>query len=141
MAVVARAQDATLEWEPSPSAPDGYRIYYQSAPYTPAQWNGTGATQGNSPIDVGNVLTYALTGLTDGVWYWFTATAYRNAHCSDAQYLDQATCEAGAGTWTAYAESEFSNIVRSGSGGRLFMGGTGRIRLPAQAENEGRITF
>lgn len=143
IAVAARAQNATLEWEQSPTpGVDGYHVWYQASPYVEGQWNGTGATEGDSPIDVADVLTFDVTGLTDGVVYWFTATAYISAHCSDSQYADQATCEDNSGTWTPYQQSHRSNVVRTGSGGRLYMGGPGRIRLPIGGQNPaGRVSF
>ena len=58
----------TLEWDPpdgSPSDLAGYKIYY-------------GNSSGNytNSIDVGNVTTYTVTGLTEGLTYYFAATAY-----------------------------------------------------------------
>ncbi len=54
----------TLSWDPIPSFGTGYgyKVYYgtdkSGPPYT-----GSGLDQGNSPIDVGNVTSYTLTGL------------------------------------------------------------------------------
>ena len=142
LSLSAYAQDATLEWEQSPTPDiDGYRIWYQATPYVSGQWDGAGAIEGDSPIDVGDVLTFDVTGLTDDVLWWFTATTYKNAYCSDAQYVDQATCEAATETWTEYAESDYSNVVRTSSGGKLFIGGMGRFRFPAPEEPSGRVTF
>jgi uncharacterized repeat protein (TIGR01451 family) len=66
--------NVTLTWLPNPEADvAGYKIYYDvdsGFPYT-----GTGATEGPSPIDVGNVNTFTLSGLTPGTYY-FTVTAY-----------------------------------------------------------------
>ena len=55
-----------LAWDASP-APDvvGYKVYYGTAPRT----YGPG-------IDVGNVTSYALTGLIKGRRYYITVTAY-----------------------------------------------------------------
>jgi len=64
----------SLGWDANPESDViGYKIYYDiddRYPYT-----GTGADQGDSPIDVGNTLNYTLTGLPDGV-YHLTVTAY-----------------------------------------------------------------
>ena len=69
---IAIAQDVTLSWDASPTPEvTGYKINYQAAPYVSGQWDGTGAVQGASPIDVGDVLTYQLTDLADGVVYYF----------------------------------------------------------------------
>jgi fibronectin type 3 domain-containing protein len=55
-----------LAWDPNP-APDvaGYKVYYGTAPRT----YGPG-------IDVGNVTSYALTGLVKGRRYYMAVTAY-----------------------------------------------------------------
>ena len=64
----ATAAQITLAWEPSPSTPDGYRIYY-------------GTTSGQHPniIEVGNETTYTVTGLQDSTRYYFVVTAYLGA--------------------------------------------------------------
>ena len=75
---LANALDLTLAWDAN-TEPNlaGYKIYYKigeaSEPY-----DGAGAVQGPSPIDVGNVLEFTLTGLSDdlGTIYRFVATAY-----------------------------------------------------------------
>lgn len=68
------ASDVTLEWDANTEADlAGYKIYYgrtSGAPY-----DGVGAREGNSPIDVANVTTFTLHGLADGHMY-FVATAY-----------------------------------------------------------------
>jgi hypothetical protein len=70
------AQDVTLEWDAN-TEPDlaGYNVYYKTGSSGPP-YNGTGATQGNSPIDVGNITQFTLTGLADGFTYFFVVTAY-----------------------------------------------------------------
>ena len=59
-----------LAWNPS-TDPDvaGYKVYYGTAPRT----YGPG-------IDVGNVTTYALTGLIKGQKYYITITAYTKSN-------------------------------------------------------------
>ena len=61
---------ATLAWD-AVTAPSlsGYRIYYGTAPGTYFQSVGGG-------VDVGNVTTYTVTGLSSGLRYYFAATAY-----------------------------------------------------------------
>jgi hypothetical protein len=62
----AEAAYLDIAWDPN-SEPDlaGYRIYYgtESGGYT-------------GSVDVGNVTTYRLDGLSDGVTYYIAATAY-----------------------------------------------------------------
>ena len=59
-----------LAWDPN-TEPDivGYQIYY-----------GTASRNYGSSIDVGNVTTYTLPGLTQGVTYYIALTAYDSAN-------------------------------------------------------------
>jgi len=60
------AADVTLAWDPSPTqGVTGYRLYY-----------GTSSGTYNKNVDVKNVTTYKLTGLQDGVTYYFVVKAY-----------------------------------------------------------------
>jgi hypothetical protein len=61
---------ATIYWEPSPS-PDvvGYRIYYGTAP---GDYSGLHATEGASPVLVGNQTSAVLSGLTNGAATYVT---------------------------------------------------------------------
>lgn len=68
--------DVTLGWDAN-TEPDlaGYRIYYKTGS-SGDPYDGTGATEGNSPIDVRNTITYKVAGLIDGVIHFFVVTAY-----------------------------------------------------------------
>jgi hypothetical protein len=70
------AADLTLTWDdPDGYQPDGYKLYYkQNGPGPP--WNGKGAIEGNSPINVGDVNEFTVHGLDDGSAYYFVITAY-----------------------------------------------------------------
>jgi len=60
---------AILAWDPVVATNlSGYRIYYGTAPGTYFQPLGQG-------INVGNVTTYTVTGLTSGTRYYFAATS------------------------------------------------------------------
>ena len=61
---VAQAADVTLAWDTSDGAA-GYKIYY-----------GTMSNSYTDVVDVGDVLTYTFPDLSDGVTYFFAATAY-----------------------------------------------------------------
>lgn len=61
---------ATLEWDAvTDSSLSGYRIYYGTAPGTYSQPVGEG-------VDVGNVTSYMVTGLSSGTQYYYAVTAY-----------------------------------------------------------------
>jgi len=67
---------AGLSWDPIPSTATGYgyKVYYDNDA-SGSPYDGTGATQGDSPINVGNVTNYALSGLGSGTTY-VAVTAY-----------------------------------------------------------------
>jgi PKD repeat protein len=64
-----------LSWNENPESDTaGYKIYYDTdGPGYP--YNGSGLPQGDSPLDVGQVLNHTLTGIPDGV-YHLSLTAY-----------------------------------------------------------------
>jgi len=74
------AQDRTLQWDENTDPDlDGYKVYYgleSRYPANPDPYNGTAATEGDSPIDIGNVTQFTVHGLSDGVTYFFAVTAY-----------------------------------------------------------------
>lgn len=78
----AYAMDATLRWGAS-AGPDiqGYRIYYDTDSGEP--YDGTGAPEGNSPIDVGDVTEFPVHDLDDDKDYFFSIRAYNTNGLSD----------------------------------------------------------
>ncbi len=69
------ASTTTLSWDPSPSpGVVGYKIYYSTSNTQP--YEGTGAIEGNSPIDVGDVLSADINDLLNENKYYFAVTAY-----------------------------------------------------------------
>lgn len=72
----ALAQIVSLEWDPNTDPHlAGYRIYYQAGTSQPP-FLGTGAFEGDSPIDVGPGNSQVVTLPDDGRVYYFTITAY-----------------------------------------------------------------
>ena len=65
---------ASLSWDAIPSTMMGYgyKVYYDNDASGPP-YQGTGATQGDSPIDVGNATQFTLSGLGGGVHIAVTA--------------------------------------------------------------------
>ena len=64
----AQSSQVSLAWDPSPSEPDGYKVYY-------------GTTTGQHPyvLDVGNRTTSTVNGLQDATRYYFIVTAYQGS--------------------------------------------------------------
>jgi len=74
----AFCQDITLSWDSSPTPDvDGYNVYYKQGNMD-FPFDGIGANEGASPVDVGNTLSTTLTNLSDGMTYFFTVSAYQN---------------------------------------------------------------
>jgi hypothetical protein len=51
----------------------GYMVYYGASPH---DYLGTGATQGDSPVDAGSATTIEIGGLANGSLYYFSVVAY-----------------------------------------------------------------
>mgnify|MGYP001454594098 FL=1 len=78
-ASAASAKTVDLSWDPSPDSDiAGYRVYYK-ADSSALPFDGSGAAQGGSPIDVGNALSVSLTALSDSQVHYFAVTAYNSA--------------------------------------------------------------
>jgi hypothetical protein len=70
------AASVTLEWDANTESDlVGYKLHYKTG-CSGAPYDGTGATEGDSPIDVGNVTRFTLHGLDDDQTYFFTVSAY-----------------------------------------------------------------
>lgn len=67
-------ESVTLEWNASlDETAGGYYIYYGTKP---GEYLGRIATEGSSPIDVGNTTFYTLNGLKNGTIYYFAISTY-----------------------------------------------------------------
>ena len=64
-AALALGAQVHLAWDPSTGDVTGYRIYYGTSPGSRA-----------NKIEVGNVTDYVVSGLKEGVTYYFVARAY-----------------------------------------------------------------
>ena len=83
---IAFCQDVTLSWDPSPTSEvTGYRVYYKQGDMI-YPFDGTGAAEGSSPVEVGDVLSTTLTNLNDGATYFFSVTAYDNNTNAESSY-------------------------------------------------------
>jgi hypothetical protein len=87
--VGAHAADVTLQWDANTESDlAGYNVYYRagsSGAGVLANYNGTGAHEGDSPTDVPlsldenpdpNTVEFTVHNLTDGETYYFVVTAY-----------------------------------------------------------------
>lgn len=87
----ASAKTVTLSWDPSPATNvAGYKIHYKAGSSS-RPFDGSGANEGASPINVGTALDSSITGLPDAQIHSFSVTAYD----------------------TSGNESSYSNIVTS----------------------------
>lgn len=70
------------------SGATGYKIYYGTSSGSP--YNGTGATEGNSPIDVGSNKSMVLHGLQNNTVYYLAVKGYNAVGESD--YSEELPC-------------------------------------------------
>jgi hypothetical protein len=83
--------EITLMWKRVNEADvRGYRIYYGEAP---GNYHGTGCEQGDSPIDVGDLTRFTLTGLENDRLYYFAVVSYDG---TDPPHLSAFSRQAGA---------------------------------------------
>ncbi|MFW6147901.1 MAG: fibronectin type III domain-containing protein [Thermodesulfobacteriota bacterium] len=74
----AYCADITLAWDANiESDLAGYKVYYKTTSPGPP-YNGTGAREGDSPIDVGNQTRITLHDLSENDIYFITVTAYND---------------------------------------------------------------
>ena len=72
----AYPMDITLRWNANTESDlAGYKIYYKMG-FPDSPYNGTGALEGASPIEVGKETEVTLHGLLDDEVYYFAVTAY-----------------------------------------------------------------
>jgi len=75
LAAAASAKTVNLAWDANTDPTvTGYKVYYSTSANPP--YNGTGAFEGTSPVDVGNKLTASINGLPSDQVHYFTVTAY-----------------------------------------------------------------
>lgn len=103
----ASALDVTLAWSTDPAV-DGYKVYYKAGSSGPP-YDGTGAAEGDSPIDVGWLSEFTLRNLSDDEDYYFALTAYNEY--GESGYSPEVT------TARSVAVSSDTSIAGGGGGG------------------------
>jgi PKD repeat protein len=72
----AHAKDYTFSWSANPEPVEGYRLYYKKGGEAGPPYDGTNSLNGLSPIDIGKLTTFTISGLEDDTTYHFALTAY-----------------------------------------------------------------
>ena len=70
------ARDISFSWTANPEPVIGYKLYYKTGNDSSAPYTGTGLTEGNAPIVLGNVTSHTVKGLSPNETYHFVLTAY-----------------------------------------------------------------
>lgn len=118
--------DVTLKWDIDQSV-RGYKIYYKSGSSGPP-YDGKGAYEGDSPIDVGYVSECDVRYLSDDETYYFVATAYNDD--GESGYSNevsvggnppQSSNDAGRGDYPSKASTNNTSSGTSGGGGGCFI--------------------
>ncbi len=73
--VRSHARDLSFSWTTNPEPLISYKLYYKTGDYKEAPYDGTGLNEGDSPITIGKVTTFEVTGLSPNKTYHFTLTA------------------------------------------------------------------
>ncbi len=74
LSALARDTEVRISWTMAPDRElRGYKLYYGGAK---GEYSGSEALQGPSPIDIGLVNSFSLTGLQNGKLYYFAISAY-----------------------------------------------------------------
>ncbi len=74
----AYAENLSFSWTANPEPVTGYKIYYKTGTNSSPPYNGTGLIEGASPITVGKVTDFTVTGRDTNETYHFVLTAYND---------------------------------------------------------------
>jgi chitodextrinase len=72
------AKDYSFTWSANPEPVEGYKLYYKKGGTPGAPFDGADATQGPSPITIGNQTTFTISGLDENATYYFALTAFNS---------------------------------------------------------------
>lgn len=76
MTNLAQAKDVTFRWTAVDEPLTGYKLYYKTGADSQPPYIGIGLNPEGSPIMVGKVTSYTVTGLSTDETYHFVVTAY-----------------------------------------------------------------
>lgn len=123
----AMAKDVTIKWDPNlESDVAGYKLYYKASSST-GVFDGAGAVQGKSPVDVRNVTGLTINGLDAGQDYYFKVTAY-----------DAAGNESGFSNMVEASESVAPVVTITAPADNAAVGGT--VTVTATASDNKAVT-
>ena len=77
------ARDVDFSWTANPEPITGYKLYYKIGPDSGPPYDGTGLPEGDSPIFVGKVTAFAVTGLSPSETYHFALTSINDSEESN----------------------------------------------------------
>ena len=97
------AKSYTFTWSANPEPVEGYKLYYKKGGTTAPPFDSTGAVEGASPIKVGKVTSYTVTGLEDNATYHFALTAYNGSEESGYSEIVTVNPTAASSSTTAPA--------------------------------------
>jgi parallel beta-helix repeat protein len=105
------------------------KVFYNTTSGAP--YNGQGAVEGSSPIDVGNASTFTLHGLQSGVAYYVTVKSYNNEGASE--YAIENVCKTVTSTistnTTLSGNYIFEGNVTVSGGATLMLDPTCEVRF------------
>jgi hypothetical protein len=106
------SRDVSLAWNSDPAV-DGYKLYYKAESSGPP-YNGAGAAEGDSPVDVGWFSEFTLRALSDDEDYYFVVTAYNSE--GESGYSNEVTTARSVGVSSADARGAEAGGVDAGGG-------------------------
>ena len=136
----ADALTIALSWNANPESDVvGYKVHYDtgdsSFPYL-----GTGAASGDSPVDVGNVTSVTLSGLTPWVTYYIAITAY-DSDGNESWYSEEVAVVLQPGVDTTPPYTTGDNPARGATGVPVDTNIVVHVRDDASGVNQSTIVL
>jgi hypothetical protein len=132
------ASSVLLQWNPvEDTTVIGYKVYYQADSST-QPFQGTGAAQGASPLDVHAATSVTVSGLDASHVYFFAVTAY-NAAGQESPYSNivSAAFDTTPPATAATGSSQGVNVALQSNGGVATASSTYSSAFPVSAVNNG----